>query len=185
MALLVTASLERHLAQIAGLTDIVSTSGPGTVAHHPAIQPRPQHRRRGAGRAGGDQRGQGTLPGNLPYPPTYAKVNPADPPIITFALTSDTLPIFRLSDAADTLLAQRLSQVTGVGRVLVQGTMRPAVRVQADPVRLAAYGLVAGRRAHRHRRGQRQHAEGQRRRAAPGVVHHGERPAEGPGRFRR
>ena len=77
----------------------------------------------------------------LPWSTTYAKVNPADPPIITFALTSDTLPIFRLSDAADTLLAQRLSQVTGVGRVLVQGTMRPAVRVQADPVRLAAYGL--------------------------------------------
>ncbi len=91
-------------------------------------------RRRSTGRAA-------PLPQSLPYPPTYAKVNPADPPIITLALTSDTLPIHRLSDAADTLLAQRLAQVSGVGRVLVQGNMRPAVRLQADPVRLAAYGL--------------------------------------------
>jgi multidrug efflux pump len=141
VALLVTASLERQLAQIAGLTDIVSTSGPGTSRITLQFN---------LGRSIDDaaqdvqaaiNAAKGTLPGNLPYPPTYAKVNPADPPIITFALTSATLPIFRLSDAADTLLAQRLSQVSGVGRVLVQGTMRPAVRVQADPVRLAAYGL--------------------------------------------
>jgi multidrug efflux pump len=83
----------------------------------------------------------GFLPRNLPYPPVYAKVNPADPPIMTLALTSETLPTPRLSDAADTLLAQRLSQVTGVGRVTVQGNMRPAIRLRADPQRLASYGL--------------------------------------------
>jgi multidrug efflux pump len=68
-------------------------------------------------------------------------VNPADPPIITLALTSDTLPIARLSDTADSLLAQKLSQSAGVGRVTVQGNMRPAVRLRIDPARLAAYGL--------------------------------------------
>ncbi|MCB4824096.1 efflux RND transporter permease subunit [Roseicella aerolata] len=141
VALLVTASLERQLAQIAGLTDIVSTSGPGTSRITLQF-----NLGRDIDDAAQDVQAainaaRGTLPANLPYPPTYAKVNPADPPIITFALTSETLPIWRLSDAADTLLAQRLSQVSGVGRVLVQGSMRPAVRVQADPVRLAAYGL--------------------------------------------
>ncbi|MDI3309314.1 MAG: efflux RND transporter permease subunit [Acetobacteraceae bacterium] len=141
VALLVTASLERQLAQIAGLTEIVSVSGPGTSRITLQF-----NLGRNIDDAAQDVQSainaaKGTLPSNLPYPPVYSKVNPADPPILTLALTSDTLPIFRLSDAADTLLAQRLSQVTGVGRVLVQGNMRPAVRLQADPRRLAAYGL--------------------------------------------
>ena len=140
-ALLVTASLERQLAQTAGLTDIVSVSGPGTSRITLQF-----NLGRDIDDAAQDVQAainaaRGILPPNLPYPPTYAKVNPADPPIVTLALTSDTLPIHRLADAADTLLAQRLSQVTGVGRVLVQGNMRPAVRLQADPRRLAAYGL--------------------------------------------
>ena len=83
----------------------------------------------------------GTLPANLPYPPTYSKVNPADAPILTLALTSDRLPIDAVSDAADTLLQPKLSEIDGVGRVTVQGGMRPAVRVRVDPARLAAYGL--------------------------------------------
>ncbi len=141
VALLVTAALERQLAQIAGLTDIVSVSGPGTSRITLQF-----NLGRNIDDAAQDVQAainaaRGVLPQNLPYPPTYAKVNPADPPIVTLALTSDTLPIARLSDAADTLLAQRLSQVSGVGRVLVQGSMRPAVRLQADPRRLAAYGL--------------------------------------------
>ena len=81
------------------------------------------------------------MPRNLPYPPTYAKVNPADAPIITLALTSATIALRDMSDLADTLLAQRLSEVTGVGRVSVQGGIRPAVRIQADLSRLAAYGI--------------------------------------------
>src|SRR6185437_433959 len=83
----------------------------------------------------------GTLPTNLPYPPVYSKVNPADAPILSLALTSDTVPIDRISDAADTLLQPKLSQIAGVGRVTVEGGMRPAVRVRIDPARLAAYGL--------------------------------------------
>ncbi|MCO6417860.1 efflux RND transporter permease subunit, partial [Siccirubricoccus sp. KC 17139] len=141
VALLVTASLERQLAPISGLTDIVSVSGPGTsritlqFSLDRNIDDAAQDVQAAINAA------RGTLPSTLPYPPTYSKVNPADPPIITLALTSDTLPIHQLSDAADTLLAQRLSQVSGVGRVIVQGSMRPAIRLQADPRRLAAYGL--------------------------------------------
>jgi len=85
---------------------------------------------------------RGVLPVNLPYPPTYSKVNPADPPIMTLALASDSLAITAVNDVADTLLAQKLSQITGVGRVLVEGGQRPAWRIQVDPTRLAAYGLV-------------------------------------------
>ncbi|CAH0190791.1 efflux RND transporter permease subunit [Roseomonas sp. CECT 9278] len=141
VAVLVTASLERQLAQIAGLTEIVSVSGPGvsriTLQFNLGrdIDDAAQDVQAAINAA------RGTLPSTLPYPPTYAKVNPADPPILTLALTSDTLPVARLSDVVDTLLAQRLAQVGGVGRVAVQGNMRPAVRLQVDPRRLAAYNL--------------------------------------------
>ena len=77
----------------------------------------------------------------LPYPPTYAKVNPADAPVITLALTSPTISLREMSDLADTLMAQRLAEVGGVGRVSIQGGIRPAVRIQADLSRLAAYGI--------------------------------------------
>jgi multidrug efflux pump len=83
-----------------------------------------------------------TLPKNLPYPPLYSKVNPADAPIITLALTSKTVDQRALSDMADTIMAPRLSEVTGVGRVSVQGGIRPAIRIQADLSRLAAYGIA-------------------------------------------
>src|SRR5438132_9172075 len=76
-----------------------------------------------------------TLPRNLPYPPVYSKVNPADTPIVTLALTSNTISLRQLSDLADSLLAQRLAELTGVGRVSVQGGIRPAIRIQADLAR--------------------------------------------------
>src|SRR5258706_7491050 len=80
-------------------------------------------------------------PNTPPHPPIYSKVNPADTPIVTLAMTSQTIPLRQLSDIADTLLAQRLSQVSGVGHVSVQGGIRPAVRIQADMARLSNYGL--------------------------------------------
>jgi multidrug efflux pump len=82
-----------------------------------------------------------SLPRNLPYPPLYSKVNPADVPIVTLALTSQAIDLRALSDIADTIMAPRLSEVTGVGRVSVQGGIRPAIRIQANLARLAAYGL--------------------------------------------
>jgi multidrug efflux pump len=81
------------------------------------------------------------LPSDLPAPPIYAKVNPADAPIVTLALTSDTLPLPQIEELADTRLAQKMSQLPGVGLVSISGGQRPAVRVQADTRKLAAYGL--------------------------------------------
>jgi multidrug efflux pump len=83
-----------------------------------------------------------TLPRNLPYPPVYSKVNPADAPIMTLALTSSTIALREMSDLADTLMAQRLAEVSGVGAVSVQGRLKPAIRIQADLARLAAYGIA-------------------------------------------
>src|SRR5579871_4072301 len=81
------------------------------------------------------------LPSDLPAPPIYAKVNPADAPILTLALTSDTLTLPQVEDFADTRLAQKISQLPGVGLVSINGGKKPAVRVQADIRKLAGYGL--------------------------------------------
>ncbi len=81
------------------------------------------------------------LPADLPAPPIYAKVNPADAPILTLALSSKTLPLTDVEDMADTRLAQKISQQPGVGLVSISGGQRPAVRVQINPRALAAYGL--------------------------------------------
>src|SRR6185312_7744709 len=80
-------------------------------------------------------------PRDLPNPPIYSKVNPADAPIITLALTSDSLPLTKVEDLADTTLAQKISQLSGVGLVSISGGQRPAVRIQANPTALASYGL--------------------------------------------
>ncbi len=82
------------------------------------------------------------LPTDLPNPPVYNKVNPADAPVITLALTSETLPLLNVEDLANTKLAQKLSQVSGVGLVTISGGQRPAIRIQANPTALAAYGLT-------------------------------------------
>jgi multidrug efflux pump len=81
------------------------------------------------------------LPSTLPAPPTYSKSNPADTPILTLALSSDTMPLDAVDDAADSILAQKISQVSGVGLVTINGGQKPAVRVQVDPTALAGTGL--------------------------------------------
>src|SRR5467141_1077470 len=81
------------------------------------------------------------LPSDLPAPPIYAKVNPADAPILTLGLTSKTMPLTQVEDFVDTRLAQKISQLPGVGLVSISGGQRPAVRIQADIRKLAAYGL--------------------------------------------
>src|SRR5262249_12374598 len=80
------------------------------------------------------------LPRDLPNPPIYSKVNPADAPILTLALTSDTLPLSKVEDLADTALAQKISQLPGVGLVSISGGQKPAVRIQANPTAMASYG---------------------------------------------
>ena len=81
------------------------------------------------------------LPRDLPNPPIYSKTNPADAPVLTLALTSNTLPLSKVQDLADTRLAQKISQLPGVGLVSISGGQKPAVRIQANPTALAAYGL--------------------------------------------
>jgi multidrug efflux pump len=84
----------------------------------------------------------GLLPTGLPAPPVYAKVNPANAPVLTLAVTSKTLPLTQLEDLADIRIAQKISQVNGVGLVSIAGGQRPALRVQVNPRALAAYGLA-------------------------------------------
>src|SRR5262249_41394141 len=86
--------------------------------------------------------GSNLLPTTLPSPPTYSKSNPADSPVLTLSVSSETLPLSQVDDYADSVLAQRISQVAGVGLVTIGGGQKPAVRVQVDPVALAGTGLT-------------------------------------------
>ncbi len=141
MASLVTAPLERQFGEIPGLTTMLSTSSEGlsaiTLQFDLAenLDVAAEDVQAAINAAGG------VLPQGLPYPPSYSKVNPADPPIMTLQLTSKTLPMTQVNDIADTVLAQKLSQVSGVGRVLTEGGQRPAYRIQLDPNRLSSYGI--------------------------------------------
>ncbi|HEY6259255.1 MAG TPA: efflux RND transporter permease subunit [Xanthobacteraceae bacterium] len=141
MASLVTAPLERQFGQIPSLSTLTSSSSFGisqiTLQFDLSrdIDSAAQDVQAGINAAAS------TLPRTLPYPPVYSKVNPADAPIVTLALTSNTISLRQLSDLADSLLAQRLSELNGVGRVTVEGNIRPAVRIQLDLARLANYGL--------------------------------------------
>src|SRR6185312_10566605 len=141
METLVTASLERQFGQMPGLATMTSASSEGTSQITLQFTLGRSMDSAAQDVQAAINASAGTLPANLPYPPVYSKVNPADAPILTIALTSDLLPIDKVSDAADTLLQPKLSEIDGVGRVTVQGNMRPAVRVRIDPARLAAYGL--------------------------------------------
>ena len=141
MASLITTPLERQFGLIPGMAVMTSTSSQGTSAITLQFDLTKNIDVASEDVQAAIDAARGVLPVNLPYPPVYSKVNPADPPILTLALTSDSLPITKVNDVADTLLAQKLSQISGVGRVLVEGGQRPAVRVQIDPSRLAAYGL--------------------------------------------
>jgi multidrug efflux pump len=142
MASLVTAPLERNFGQIPSLVLMTSSSSFGVsqitlqFELNRDIDAAAQDVQAAINASGS------TLPRNLPYPPVYSKVNPADAPMVTLAITSETIALRQLSDIADTLLAQRLSELTGVGRVTVQGNIKPAIRIQADLSRLANYGIA-------------------------------------------
>jgi multidrug efflux pump len=142
IASLITAPLERQLGQIPSLSTMQSTSSFGVSQI--SLQFDLNRDIDGATQdvQAAINAAAGILPRTLPYPPTYAKVNPADAPVLTLALTSDTISLRAMSDIADTILGQRLSQISGVGRVAILGGLKPAVRVQADLARLAAYGIA-------------------------------------------
>jgi len=137
----VTAPLERQFGQVPGLQQMTSTSSDGSsiitlqfnlslnidVAEQEVQQ---------------SINASGTfLPADLPTPPIYSKINPADAPILTLALTSKTLPLTKVEDLADTRLSPKISQLAGVGLVSISGGQKPAVRIQANPTQMASYGL--------------------------------------------
>ncbi|MDT7951221.1 MAG: multidrug efflux RND transporter permease subunit [Acetobacteraceae bacterium] len=141
VATLITASLERQFGQITGLQSMTSTSSQGTSQITLTFNLNRKMDSAAQDVQAAINASAGTLPTTLPYPPVYSKVNPADAPILSLALTSDAVPIDKISDAADTILQPKLSQIEGVGKVTVQGGLRPAIRVRVDPARVAAYGL--------------------------------------------
>src|SRR5213596_3579224 len=141
MASSVTAPLERQFGQVPGLNQMTSTSSDGCsvitlqFALELNIDVAEQEVQAGIN-AGGT-----FLPRDLPNPPLYSKVNPADTPILTLALTSKTLPLPKIEDLADTTLAQKISQLPGVGLVRISGGQKPGVRIRVIPTALAALGL--------------------------------------------
>ncbi len=141
MAELVTAPLERQLGQIPSLNSMTSSSSFGLS--EVTLQFSLDRDIDGAAQdvQAAINAAASTLPKNLPYPPVYSKVNPADTAVIELALTSKTHTIREMSDLADSLIGQRLSEVSGVGHVGILGGLKPAVRVQADLSRLADYGI--------------------------------------------
>ena len=137
----VTAPLERQFGEVAGLTQMTSTSASGVsviVMEFDLsldIDVAEQEVQAAINAA------QSYLPADLPTPPVYSKTNPADAPVLTLALTSSEMPLSQVEDLADTRLAPKLSQISGVGLVSISGGQKPAVRIQADPAALASYGI--------------------------------------------
>ncbi|MBW0003509.1 MAG: efflux RND transporter permease subunit [Hyphomicrobiales bacterium] len=141
MAASVAAPLERHLGEIAGVNEVTSNStlGSSTIAIQFDLDRNIDNAARDVQAA--LNAAATDLPGDLPTLPSFRKANPAAAPVIILALTSDTLPPSAVYDAADTVIAQRISQVDGVGEVTVNGAEQPAIRVRVDPARLAAMGI--------------------------------------------
>jgi multidrug efflux pump len=141
MASSVTAPLEKQFGQMPGLSQMTSTSSEGssiitmqfTLSLNIDVA---EQQVQAAINAAATY-----LPTDLPNPPVYNKVNPADAPILTLALTSATLPLPKVEDLADTRLAQKIAQLPGVGLVSISGGQRPAVRIRLNPVQLASLGL--------------------------------------------
>jgi multidrug efflux pump len=141
MASSVTAPLERQFGEIPGLSQMTSSSsGGGSVITlqfdlSESIDVAQQDVQAAI------NAGFSYLPKDLPNPPVYSKVNPADAPIMTLSLSSDSMPLSQVEDLADTVMAQKISQLSGVGLVSINGGQKPAVRIQANPTALANYGL--------------------------------------------
>ena len=137
----VTAPLERQFGQMPGLNQMSSTSSGGAsvitlqFSLDLSLDIAEQEVQAAINASGN------LLPSDLPQPPIYSKVNPADAPILSLGITSTTLPLPKVQDLVDTRIAQKISQLPGVGLVSIAGGQRPAVRIQANPKALAAYGL--------------------------------------------
>ncbi|WP_283812395.1 efflux RND transporter permease subunit [Bradyrhizobium sp. USDA 3458] len=139
----VATPLERQFGQIAGLTVMSSSSGLGNTqitlqfALNRNVDAAAQDVQTAINAASGQ------LPKNMPSPPIFRKINPADVPVLLIALTSDTQPLTKVNDYADSILAQKLSQVPGVSLVTIGGAQKPSIRVQVNPAKLAAAGSIS------------------------------------------
>src|ERR1700748_3290725 len=141
MATTVTAPLERQFGEMQGLSQMTSTSSGGVSVivlefnlslNIDVAEEEAQSAINAA---------KSSLPSDLPTPPVYSKTNPADPPVLTLAATSDSVPLSQVEDLVDTRLAPKISQLSGVGLVTIRGGQKPAVRIQANPDALSAYGI--------------------------------------------
>jgi multidrug efflux pump len=141
MATTVTAPLERQFGEIQGLSQMTSTSSGGTsvivlqftlTLNIDVAEQEVQ---------AAINASQSLLPSNLPAPPVYSKTNPADAPVLTLAITSNSMPLSKVEDIVDTRVAPKISQLTGVGLVTISGGQKPAVRIQANPAALSSYGI--------------------------------------------
>ena len=141
VATTVTAPLERQFGQLQGLSQMTSTSSGGTSVIvlqfnlSLAIDVAEQEVQSAINAS------QSLLPSILPSPPTYSKTNPADAPVLTLAITSDSMPLSQVEDLVDTRLAPKISQLSGVGLVTISGGQKPAVRIQANPTAMSSYGI--------------------------------------------
>ena len=137
----ITAPLERQFGEVPGLNQMTSTSSGGSsiitlqFSLNLNIDVAEQEVQAAINAA------QSVLPSDLPTPPIYSKTNPADTPVLTLALTSNSIPLTQVEDLADTRLAQKISQLPGVGLVSISGGQKPAVRIQANPTALSSYGI--------------------------------------------
>ncbi len=138
----VTAPLERQFGQMPGLDQMSSTSSGGASVISLRFSLDMQMDVAEQQVQAAINAGANLLPSDLPMPPLYSKVNPADAPVLTVAITSPSLPIIRVNDLVENRLAPKLSQVKGVGLVAIAGGRRPAVRIQANPTALASYGMT-------------------------------------------
>ena len=141
MASNVAQPLERQFSLIAGLAQMTSTSGIGSAQITLQFDLNRPIDAAALDVQAAINASTGQLPANLPSPPTFRKVNPADSPIMLLAVQSKTLPLIEVNDYADNILAQQISQIEGVGLVNIGGAQKPAVRIQADPAKLAALGI--------------------------------------------
>ena len=137
----VTAPLERQFGEVAGLSQMTSTSSGGSSVIVMQFQLSLNIDIAEQEVQAAINAAQSYLPANLPTPPVYSKSNPADAPVLTLALTSSEMALSQVEDLADTRLAPKISQISGVGLVSISGGQKPAVRIQANPTALAAYGL--------------------------------------------
>ena len=137
----VTAPLERQLGQMSGLNRMnsISSSGYSTITLQFTLDTLLDNAQQSVQEA--INAASGLLPSDLPYSPLYKKINPADTPIVTLALTSNSLPLYEVEDLAETRLAQKLSQISGVGLVSISGGQRPAIRVQVNSNLLASFNI--------------------------------------------